>query len=472
MRSRTARRTPQKRRKRKKAGFGLFIFIVVLVVVLAAGGTATYKYLTANDYDNESSFERYADRYFSSNVESDDIGDTKTEYSYGEYASNAIQYPQTGIENVDAKITQMINDEQNDFKSKFGSSGDGKVAMLTCCDTYKSDKGTGSVVVKTSIQEEDDKGKLVQVSNKAKTFTFNTENGSEVFSLMAFEPGYRDKLADFFKSEGFDKAAGTDVEYDKFALTGNDAIFYFDAGQIEDSDTLSEIKVKNNDVDNLFKDEIDARGLDPSKPMVAITYDDGPKKGTTDRILKALQKNGAVATFFELGENVDNCSESENYLKTMEKQNCEIGSHSYDHPNLFKLSDSEIKAQNDKTDKAIESRIGKKPTVYRPPFGNGDEKTTKIFGKPGILWSVDTLDWKSRNADAVVGQIKSSGNLDGKVILMHSIYDSSAEATERILPWLQSQGYQTVTVSELLMYKYKEDPSVNKFYGYNYFYLN
>ena len=55
---------------------------------------------------------------------------------------------------------------------------------------------------------------------------------------------------------------------------------------------------------------------------------------------------------------------------------------------------------------------------------------------------------------------------------MHSIYDSSAEATEQILPWLQSQGYQTVTVSELLMYKYNEDPSATKFYGYNYFYLD
>lgn len=472
MRSDTARRRPTKKRRKKKSGFGCFIFVVVLIVILAAGGFAAYKYLTANNYDNESGFERFADRYFSANVESDDIGDVQTEYNYGEYASSAIQYPEIGLENVDARISQLIQDEQQSFRSKYGNSGDGKVAQLICCDTYKGDQGTGSVVVKTAVQEADDKGDLQQVSNTVKTFTFNTENGAEVFSLMVFKPGYRDQLADFFKSKGFDKAAAADVDYDRFALNGKDAIFYFDAGQVEDMDSLTEIKVKNGDVENVFRDEIDSRGLDPSKPMVAITFDDGPKKGTTNRILDALEKNGAVATFFELGENVENCSDSEEYLKRMEELNCEIGSHSYNHPNLFQISDAAIKEQNDKTDEAIESRLGKKPTVYRPPYGNGNEKTTEIFGKPGILWSVDTLDWKSRNAASVVEQIKGSGNLDGKVILMHSIYDSSAEATEQILPWLQSQGYQTVTVSELLMYKYNEDPSATKFYGYNYFYLD
>ena len=87
------------------------------------------------------------------------------------------------------------------------------------------------------------------------------------------------------------------------------------------------------------------------------------------------------------------------------------------------------------------------PTLYRPPYGNGNEKTTKIFNKSAILWSVDTLDWKHRNKDNVIKIIKNSGNLDGKVILMHSLYDSTAEATKVIIPWLKAQGYQLVTVS-------------------------
>ena len=121
MRSDTARRRPTKKRRKKKSGFGCFIFVVVLIVILAAGGFAAYKYLTANNYDNESGFERFADRYFSANVESDDIGDVQTEYNYGEYASSAIQYPEIGLENVDARISQLIQDEQQSFRSKYGN---------------------------------------------------------------------------------------------------------------------------------------------------------------------------------------------------------------------------------------------------------------------------------------------------------------------------------------------------------------
>ena len=82
------------------------------------------------------------------------------------------------------------------------------------------------------------------------------------------------------------------------------------------------------------------------------------------------------------------------------------------------------------------------------------------------------MDWSSRNAKAVVKTIKREDSLDGKVILMHSIYDSSAKATEQIVPWLIKKGYQLVTVSELIKYKYNEDPKNGKFYGYNFFYLD
>lgn len=474
MRSKTVSRQSsgvKKKKRKKNKGFGCFIFTIVIIVVLVIGGIAAYKYFTRDNYDSEKSFERYAKKYFKEVVESDDIGDEKTEYDYGEHVATAIQYPEIGLENADARTQAIIKEVQDGFKSKYGKNSNGKAALLIACDTYKGDQDTGSVVVKTSVKEENDKGDMTQVSSSVKTFTFNRENGAEIFSLMAFESGYQDKLTKFLKDEGYDKAGSEGISYDNFALSGKNAIFFFDAGKMDDSTLVKGIKVKPRDVEGMFRDEIKARSLDPSKPMVAITYDDGPNGKTTPKILDILEKNGAVATFFELGQNVDNVSNSKELLERMLELNCEVGSHSYNHPNMFQISDAAIKEQNEKTDKAIESKIGQKPTVYRPPYGNGNEKTTKIFGKPGILWSIDTEDWKSRNAASVVNVIKKSGNLDGKVILMHSIYDSTAQATEEILPWLQSQGYQTVTMSELLMYKYKEDPAQAKFYGYNYFYL-
>ena len=99
-------------------------------------------------------------------------------------------------------------------------------------------------------------------------------------------------------------------------------------------------------------------------------------------------------------------------------------------------------------------------------FVSGSDEIAQIFGLPSVNWNIDTLDWQSRNADAVVEVVQGSGNLDGCIVLMHSIYSSSAEATERLVPWLQEQGYQFVTVSELLQYKYGHTPIENKHYGY------
>ncbi len=462
MRSKVATRKSSSRR-----GFGRIIFIIVLIAILVVGGIVAFNMLTGNGYKDEKSFEKYANKYFKETVESDKVGELKSEYSYGTKLSIAVQYPKTGIDNADERIEKTIEQIKKDFKEKYQTNGDVKIAMLTACDTYEGKEDTVSVVVKTAVREENNNGEFEQIENTVQTFTFNTEKGNEVYMAMVFESGYKEKLATYLKDEGYK----SDVTIDKFALDGKKAIFYFDAGTLKKGDAISEITIKRKDIDEFFKDEIDSRSLDPDKPMVALTFDDGPSAITTPKILDTLEKNGAVATFFELGENVENVSDSKKFLQRMEDLGCEIGSHSYDHPNLFTLSDAQIKAENDKTDKAIEDRIGKKPTVYRPPYGNGNEKTTKIFNKPGILWSVDTLDWKSRNAKSVEEVIKNSGDLDGKVILMHSIYDSTAEATANILPWLQSQGYQTVTVSELLMYKYNQDPGEVKFYGYNAFYL-
>lgn len=82
---------------------------------------------------------------------------------------------------------------------------------------------------------------------------------------------------------------------------------------------------------------------------------------------------------------------------------------------------------------------------------------------------MDTLDWKTRNTQSILQEIKKEGNLDGKVILMHGIYDTTADAVEKLVPELLEQGYQIVTVSELLQYRHQETPIAGKLYGFSYF---
>ena len=220
--------------------------------------------------------------------------------------------------------------------------------------------------------------------------------------------------------------------------------------------------------DGVIRTDIGKRIIDPNKPMVALTYDDGPSvDNSTDRILDVMEKYDVVCTFFELGERVDEEGDRGAELLQRElKLGCEVGTHSYSHPNLYELDTAGLQEQAQKSIDAITRATGQPPTIMRPPYGNGNDEIAQIFGLPSINWDVDTLDWSSRNADAVIEEVHKIGNLDGCVVLMHSIYSSSAEATERLVPELVDQGYQLVTVSELLQYKYGYTPIEVKHYGY------
>lgn len=200
------------------------------------------------------------------------------------------------------------------------------------------------------------------------------------------------------------------------------------------------------------------RGIDPSKPMVALTFDDGPCKNTY-RIVDILASYGAVGTFFEVGRNVNNYPDAVRYAVAYGN---EIGSHSYDHPNLQSLGYSAIRSQVDRTNTAFINAVGFAPTLFRPPYGSRNSSVDSAVGMPMILWSVDTLDWKSRNANSVYN-ITMNNSRDGSIILMHSLYTSTADALEMILPALIEQGYQFVTVSELAEYRGYEISGGNRY---------
>lgn len=480
-----AKKVPSKRRrtKHKRRGFGRFIFLIVLIAAVAIGGIATVKVLSNANYDDSKSFEKYAKKFLSEHQESSQIGTKKTEFRYGKPMSMAFEYPSMEMNNVDKQVKNIIDTANTDFASNYeDKSKEEKYALLTTYDSYESKDETGSIVMKSTTIAEDKKGKLNEIDSKVNVFTFSTQYGSRIYPIMAFESGYKEKitsvLENYLKENYADSISSKymryiheDNNYENFALTKNGAIFYFDSNTVVDSNEIIAIPVEKSSTEGLFRDKINARNLDPTKPMIALTYDDGPSDVYSNKILDVFEKTGTVATFFELGQNVDNIENSPEILKRMIDLNCEIGSHSYSHPNLFTLSDEQIKKEAELTRDAIKKAAGVAPTVYRPPYGNGDENTTAIFGVPGILWSIDTLDWSYKDADKIVDVIKNTEKLDGKVVLMHSLYDFTYEATEEIVPWLIEEGYQLVTVSEMLMYKYNEDPSETKFYGYNAFYL-
>jgi peptidoglycan/xylan/chitin deacetylase (PgdA/CDA1 family) len=189
--------------------------------------------------------------------------------------------------------------------------------------------------------------------------------------------------------------------------------------------------------------------IDPASPMIALTFDDGPSKYTS-QILDILERYDVRATFCVLGNLVN--ARSDVVQRAADLGNQVIG-HSWNHSNLSKLSADEIRAQLSETNNIIESVTGIAPSIFRPPYGaynNTVKDISRELGLAILYWSVDTLDWKTRNADAIFNAVMKDVS-DRAIILHHDLYGSTAEAMERVIPELIAQGYQLVTTSELLL---------------------
>ena len=180
--------------------------------------------------------------------------------------------------------------------------------------------------------------------------------------------------------------------------------------------------------------------------LVAVTFDDGPGQ-YTDGLLDELAKRDVVVTFFVQGCNAERYS---SVIKKAYEAGHQIASHTYNHPNLVTLSTAEVQNQLNKTSNILNQAIGVENTyMLRPPYGSYNANVLAVSGVPAILWSVDTLDWKTRRADAVYQHIVNDTK-DGSIILMHDLYSSTVEGALRGIDYLKEQGYELVTVSELL----------------------
>lgn len=184
---------------------------------------------------------------------------------------------------------------------------------------------------------------------------------------------------------------------------------------------------------------------DPSKPMIAFTFDDGPYYSVDSRILDTLQAYGGRATFFIVGSRVNDYKDT---LKRIRDSGSEIGNHTFNHKNLEKISPEEVTSQIEMTNDAVEAVTGFRPKLVRVPYGAFKGQVPGLVSYPMIQWNIDTQDWSSKDKDAIAASVLSQAR-DGSIILMHDLYSATAEAFETVIPLLAAQGYQFVTVSEM-----------------------
>lgn len=197
---------------------------------------------------------------------------------------------------------------------------------------------------------------------------------------------------------------------------------------------------------------------DPQKKYVAFTFDDGPYSPVTSKLLDKLESIDGRATFFVVGNRLNDSTGS--LLARASSLGCEIGSHSYTHTVYFNnCTDAQMENELAKTQALIRKYTGADALCMRPPGGSITESRKKSCGYAVIIWSVDSIDWKLKgrqtesqrqeNVDAIVNNVLSTVR-DGDIILMHDLYENTLEAFCRIADTLKAQGYEFVTVSELL----------------------
>lgn len=229
---------------------------------------------------------------------------------------------------------------------------------------------------------------------------------------------------------------------------------------------VADIDLNYNDIRHFIKNDLidpsalkaDEDALDENGKYIALTFDDGPSPTTTPRLLDILRDKQVHATFFMLGQNAQ---EAPDVVKRVHEEGHEIASHSYSHPQLTALSSEELQKEMHDADKAIFEASGVLPKDVRPPYGAIDTKSAEIIGRPIIQWNIDSLDWKTKNTQAVIDRVNQTAQ-DGGIILMHDIHPTTVDAVGTVIDNLRNQGYQIVSVSQMLGDKAKP---LNQYFG-------
>lgn len=285
----------------------------------------------------------------------------------------------------------------------------------------------GSYAVEIELTEEMQK----QLKKEWKRVTLNVQNGKLTVKNKVGE----------WDGDQFKRWDGTYVKSDFVESKGE--IYYFDkeGNKVTGTQQIGFAKCEFDENGKLVSKE---SSIDPNKPMMALTFDDGPGE-RTDELLEVLNKYNAHATFFMLGEKIEG---QEKIIEKMVQIGCELGNHSYDHPALSGLDASGVQKQMSKTNDLLVAACGKSATVMRPPYGDYAGEAQDNVGLPIILWNVDTLDWDTMDTQSTINAVKEYAD-DGDIVLLHDIHSPTIDAVLELVPYLIGEGYQLVTVSEL-----------------------
>ncbi|MDM5210603.1 polysaccharide deacetylase family protein [Peribacillus sp. NJ4] len=455
----------------------VFIFLFCLTAAVGTMGLA----IKSLAFDKKRTVSAYTN---DKNYPEADIQTYVKDNTKGGYSASR---PVLHIENIDKQLEAYIKKEIKNYEKKWKAS-DGKASELNL--TYTILHFSKQTITISFDKYEQVEGKK---ESESRIFTYDVPSQQKlsIKDIFATDTDYLSVLSDIVfeeltqkEEEGISKSLIKKenklkaANFNSFSVLKNTLVFYI---KTDDSTKTHTIAIKKE----LFKDSLldsyqsedlnedrvkewqpkhivaqlpeQKEWIDPTQKVIALTFDDGPHPSHTMSILEDLNKYDGHATFFVLGSRVQHYPE---VLQKMLQQGNEIGNHSWDHPQLTRLSKNKIKDQIEKTQDAVEKATGAGPNLVRPPYGAiNDNAREYMEDMKVILWDVDPEDWKERDEKKIVNKVMSKAK-DGSIILMHDIYQASAQAAGKIIKQLHDKGYQLVTISELE--KVKKDRELSR----------
>ncbi|KOY84085.1 polysaccharide deacetylase family protein [Lysinibacillus macroides] len=398
-----------------------------------------------------------------------------TDVSNDQRTPFAIHYPQTDNEAFNDAVLQYISDSKENYLASMKKNKD-KEAMgelNISFETFPYREHYYSFVLTKMLYLG---GANHEVS--IKTFFINNETGEQI-SIQILLQNDENNLSTLAASVRKDLQKNLQIKdallneellkatepkwsnFERFAIVDDSLQFYFDEYEIASGAAGAPVvKLSLSLINPLLASDFQIAMEnvqptnptptgDPTKKRIALTFDDGPHPKVTEQILNILDKYHAKATFFMLGSRVQYYPDIANDVLA---RGHEVGNHTWNHPVLTKLTHEQVMKEFNATAAEIEKAINQGATVFRPPYGATNDAINAEIPIPVVLWTIDTLDWKHRNAQQLLPHIKNNLH-NNAIVLMHDIHQSTADGLDAVLAYLQEQGYEFVTVSEILPYR-------------------
>ena len=454
-------RTHSAKKKRKNSSKKSIIFILLLLLCIClAIGTYLLFHISTNTIQMNTAI-----------MKNQDLGVQTFLTEQNAKANIDIQYPTFSSSNIDHTLQEYLHALRIGFEQ---TSQNEKISYPTLSVTYRSHrltKNTGVVIF--DITENN--------KNWIQVYHLDLTNDSILTKNAIFKENVEEKLTELIKSKVETNTALKPyldrIDTNHYILDTDGVIFYLQSEEDSfDFIHVPKVTLTYKDLKNMLQDQFEVptkilhlaytkqeievpkqvpkevKPVATNKPMIALTFDDGPHATYTPEILNALKAHGGAATFFVVRSRA---SQYPQVLQNIVAQGSEIGNHTWSHKNLANLSIAGIQKEiNDTTDVILKS-TNVKPKLVRPPYGAINTTVKNTVSSPLILWNVDTLDWKTKNKDSIVKEALKHAK-DGNIILMHDIYATSKDAALTLIDELSRQGFQLVTISQ--MYQAKKVP--------------